>query len=249
MYEEKMAGFYEMDNFDLLSSSHDQVLKQLRANHIKPKKVFDVGCGTGMFLEKLTNNYDGLHLTGSDFSPDMLQLARSKPGLRELSAFVADLQNIFQHLAPQTFDLVCLHYVLCYISNTVAFPIIAQLLQPGGIFSLTTMTKDDSFPTLRQLSDFIDQEEADALSNTPQSKEALKEYIESSGLFEVLSWDTLQKEILFGSKEELSDFVFRSGWVSEVSEQYQPAIEQGLENLAFPIPEFFSAEVVLLRVK
>lgn len=249
MYEQQMADFYETDDFQLLSDSHDLVIQQLSSQNVTPKHVLDIGCGTGMYLEKMARAYPDAQLTGTDLSSDMLQRAQAKPVLNGLTSFVTDLQNIGLEVNPHSFDLISLHYVLCYVPVDTALPVIAGLLQSGGLFSLTTMTKKDSFPALRELSSFIEQEEVDALSHTPPSREDLKAYIEASGLFEIVAWDTLEKEISFSSSMQLSDFVFRSGWVSEVSEQYAPYIEQGLETIAFPVPEYFAAEIVLLRAK
>nr|VFK20694.1 MAG: Methyltransferase domain-containing protein [Candidatus Kentron sp. LFY] len=256
LYDKEIANFFETDLFELYSTSHDLVLKQLDARNAVLKKVLDIGCGTGWFLEKLVDNYTELSLSGSDISPHMLEIAQSKPKLTNLSIFISDIQQLIQVVPAQSFDMVSLHYVLCYEPKEIAFPIVAKLVRPGGLFSLATMTKENSFPALQKLSgsllENIDKDEADSLCYTPLSKEDLLEYIESSKLFEIEMWNTLDKPMSFESKAQLSDFAFRSGWVSEVSDEYRPHIEKAIQDaqdIQFPIQDHFYSEIVLLKVK
>nr|VFJ66348.1 MAG: Methyltransferase domain-containing protein [Candidatus Kentron sp. FM]VFJ67970.1 MAG: Methyltransferase domain-containing protein [Candidatus Kentron sp. FM]VFK10305.1 MAG: Methyltransferase domain-containing protein [Candidatus Kentron sp. FM] len=247
MYDQKVASFFETDLFGLYSTSHDLALKQLDACNAVLENVLDIGCGTGWFLEKLVDNYNGLGFSGSDSSLHMLEIARSKPKLANLSIFRSNLQQLNQLVPAQSFDMVSLHYVLSYVPKEIAFPIIAKLITPGGLFSLATMTKENSFSALQKLAGFIDKDEADSLSHTPSGKEDLLAYIESSGLFKVEMWNTLERSMPFESRDQLSDFIFRSGWVLEVAEKYQSDIERAIQDIKLPIQERFCSEVILLR--
>nr|VFK62614.1 MAG: Methyltransferase domain-containing protein [Candidatus Kentron sp. TUN] len=254
LYDKETASFFETDLFGLYSSSHDLVLRQLDEYNAALKNVLDIGCGTGWFLEKLVDNYTELSLSGSDPSPHMLKIARSKPKLANLSIFISDIQQLTRLVPAQSFDMVSLHYVLCYVPKEIAFPIIAKLVKPGGLFSLATMTKENSFPALEKLSDFIDidKDEIDSICHTPLSKEELLAYIESSKLFNIEMWDTLEKSMSFESKSQLSDFAFHSGWVSEVSNEYRPHIEHAIQDaqgIQFPIQDHFCSEIILLKLK
>nr|VFK60363.1 MAG: Methyltransferase domain-containing protein [Candidatus Kentron sp. UNK]VFK69225.1 MAG: Methyltransferase domain-containing protein [Candidatus Kentron sp. UNK] len=254
-YDEKIASFFETDLFGLYSTSHDLVLKQLDAYDAALENVLDIGCGTGWFLEKLVDNYTELSLSGLDPSPHMLKIAQSKPKLANLSIFTSDIQKLTRLVPAQSFDMVSLHYILCYVPKEIAFPIVAKLVKSGGLFSLATMTKENSFPALEKLSGSIgniDKEKVDSLSHTPSSKKDLLEYIESSELFEIEMWNTLERSISFESQAQLSDFAFRSGWVSEISHAYRADIEQAIQNaqdVQFPIQDHFCSEIVLLKVK
>ena len=68
-----------------------ELVRKLLAQH-KPKKVLDVGCGTGEPLMRLID--DGVDVRGFDFSPGMVAQAKEKlkaKGLSESLVEVGDL--------------------------------------------------------------------------------------------------------------------------------------------------------------
>jgi len=71
------------------------------------RRVLDLGCGTGRWLERLVGV--GAHAIGIDFSPEMLNEAARKNGMRG-RLVQADLSNI--PCADATFDVVLCSFVL-----------------------------------------------------------------------------------------------------------------------------------------
>jgi SAM-dependent methyltransferase len=55
---------------------HDAVLDVLRRS--SPRRVLDVGCGTGLLATRLRRELDGAHVVGCDFSGGMLRHATAR---------------------------------------------------------------------------------------------------------------------------------------------------------------------------
>ena len=55
---------------------HDAVLRRLHAS--EPRRVLDVGCGTGRLATRMRRGLDGVEVVGCDFSRGMLTQARSR---------------------------------------------------------------------------------------------------------------------------------------------------------------------------
>jgi ubiquinone/menaquinone biosynthesis C-methylase UbiE len=55
---------------------HDAVLDVLRRS--SPRRVLDVGCGTGLLATRLRRELDGAHVVGCDFSGGMLRHAAAR---------------------------------------------------------------------------------------------------------------------------------------------------------------------------
>jgi 2-polyprenyl-3-methyl-5-hydroxy-6-metoxy-1,4-benzoquinol methylase len=55
------------------------ILSMLQQNHLAPKTICDIGCGTGGVLEHLQQSLDrGCTFWGCDISPQAIQLAKSR---------------------------------------------------------------------------------------------------------------------------------------------------------------------------
>ncbi|MBV8476086.1 MAG: methyltransferase domain-containing protein [Acidobacteria bacterium] len=76
-----------------------------KAEEIKPASVCDVGCGSGRFVASLAKR--GARVTGVDFAPDMLKLARqltTSEGVSDRCEFV--LSDILDWKTSDRFDMV-----------------------------------------------------------------------------------------------------------------------------------------------
>jgi SAM-dependent methyltransferase len=93
------------------------------------KRVLEVGCGTGLILERLAQHAS--HAVGVDFSPGMLQTAQR----RGLSVAVGSATQL--PFLSNTFDLVCSFKVLAHVPDIAqAFAEIARVTKPGGQMAL-----------------------------------------------------------------------------------------------------------------
>jgi SAM-dependent methyltransferase len=93
------------------------------------KRVLEVGCGTGLILERLAQHAS--HAVGVDFSPGMLQTAQR----RGLSVAVGSATQL--PFLSNSFDLVCSFKVLAHVPDIQqAFAEIARVTKPGGQMAL-----------------------------------------------------------------------------------------------------------------
>lgn len=97
--------------------------------YVAPRRLLDVGCATGVFLDEASGWAD---CEGIDLSRTAVAEARSK----QLKAHVATVE----HFAPQApYDIITGFDVIEHLLNPVSFlRAIRRLLQPSGILALTT---------------------------------------------------------------------------------------------------------------
>jgi|SRR5580704_13545172 ubiquinone/menaquinone biosynthesis C-methylase UbiE len=93
--------------------------------------ALDVGCGTGFLSLELAAR--GHHVTGIDFAPQMLALAKEKAASADATIRFeeADAENL--PFAPASFDLVITRHVLWTLPHPeVALAEWIRVLRPGG---------------------------------------------------------------------------------------------------------------------
>lgn len=97
-----------------------------------PRRIIDVGCGTGTSTEQLRQRWPDADLTGLDYSPDMLAQARANhPDWKWIESTVEDW-------APrEKFDLIfsnaCLHWIG---DHAALFPRLFSYVASGGAFAV-----------------------------------------------------------------------------------------------------------------
>ena len=74
-----IAGVYDRMNH-ALSLGLDRRWRRIAARSVAtaPSKVLDIACGTGDMSLELARAFPDAHVTGVDFTPEMLEIARSK---------------------------------------------------------------------------------------------------------------------------------------------------------------------------
>jgi S-adenosylmethionine-diacylgycerolhomoserine-N-methlytransferase len=108
-----------------------------------PRRILEVGCGTGRNLKSLKKHFPNAEITGVDLSADMLEVAGKKvPG-------VALCQRAYDAPLRGDFDLVLCSYALTMFNPgwQAAIEAAAQDLRPGGIMAVVDFshTKFDFF--------------------------------------------------------------------------------------------------------
>ncbi len=104
------------------------------------RHVTDLGCGTGLFGERIRDRAD--FLEGFDLSANMLAKAEGKAiyerlGQADLS-LPPEASGLFGELAEERADLVSAADVLMYLGNLESmFLIIDRLLAPDGLFAFS----------------------------------------------------------------------------------------------------------------
>lgn len=93
------------------------------------QKILFVGVGTGADLELV--NYSGLDITAIDYSPDMLEMAKSKFGDSTIKFLEMDAQNM--DFDNESFDYVVASLILSVVPNAnKCFQEITRVLKYEG---------------------------------------------------------------------------------------------------------------------
>src|SRR5262245_53448998 len=144
-YSEVVAPYYDLDPQDLIALSFNRAILQLSSQHLleggtKTPRVFDVGMGTGLFLERLKALTRGrVQLFGIDLAEKMVENARRK--IPDLVAEVQDAARLKDCFPGQSFDLVCTHFITGFVPMSVVAPQIWDRLDEGGCWSLVGGTQ------------------------------------------------------------------------------------------------------------
>jgi SAM-dependent methyltransferase len=104
-------------------------------------RVLDVGCGSGLLLDRMTRERDGGLAVGVDASPEMLARARARLG-RRAALCAADVHHLpFRDAA---FDAVVSSSSLHYWADPArALGEVARVTRRGGRLVLTDWSADD----------------------------------------------------------------------------------------------------------
>jgi SAM-dependent methyltransferase len=112
---------------------------------VAPKRVLEVGCGTGDLTEQLAAELDG-DLVAVDQSDRMVELTRG----RGIDARVADVQDL--PFADGEFDCVFAAWMLYHVADVArAVAELARVLRPGGRLVAVT----NSAAHLRELRELV----------------------------------------------------------------------------------------------
>jgi len=131
----------------------ERLIAHLEGIRLEPRRVLDLGCGTGAFLAPLARRFPGARVTGIDLALPMLREARGRaPWWRRLiaSSSVASLIGADAErlpLANASHEMVFSNLALQWCRPEVAFAEAARVLAPGGLFLFSTLGPD----TLKEL--------------------------------------------------------------------------------------------------
>jgi ubiquinone/menaquinone biosynthesis C-methylase UbiE len=102
----------------------------------RPRRVLEVGCGTGSQLRSLAQRYPEAQLVGLDPSPEQLAEARRLGG--SVAIEWVESRGEDMPFPDQSFDLICLFWVLEHVFRPEAvLSSIHRVLQPGGRVALS----------------------------------------------------------------------------------------------------------------
>ncbi len=133
----RWAGSYDRSalQFFLFGPTHRAVLDAARAGP-EPSSVLDLGCGTGLLLDRAAGRWSGARLVGIDLSPEMILQARRKhAGDPRFTFEVGDaaalpLERASIDLAVST---ISFHH---WADQPGGVREVGRVLRPGGLFIL-----------------------------------------------------------------------------------------------------------------
>ncbi|GGI86031.1 malonyl-ACP O-methyltransferase BioC [Legionella impletisoli] len=133
----------------------NRLFERLDYLKINPRFILDLGCGTGLFTQKLKKQYPHAKLVGLDFAEAMLQEAKTKQGWRRKWSLVnGDMAKL--PFATGVFDLVFANQVLHWSSPLgKALKEISRVMNVNGCLMFTTLGPD-TFMELRHAWEQVD---------------------------------------------------------------------------------------------
>ncbi len=142
----KAAATYEA-SAGLQKQVLTEMLERLEFIRLEPRRVLDVGCGTGMALRELERRYRKAQVLGVDFAEGMVAEARRRSRFwRRPMLAAGDLEAL--PVRSDTIDLMFSSLTLQWCPDPGgAFREAARVLRSGGLFFFSTLGPD----TLKEL--------------------------------------------------------------------------------------------------
>ena len=102
MYGELLAAYYDSIYSNKDYDKEVAFIRSLLPSNFKFTKVLDVGCGTGEHLRRFLDLDGKVELVGVDYSPYMIEVAKGKKDLENITFINADASKVPQY----GFDLI-----------------------------------------------------------------------------------------------------------------------------------------------
>lgn len=138
----KHANLYQ-DKFMDVSLYHDSLDFFCRSIKKQNASVLELACGPGNITKYILEKRPDLKIFGIDLAPNMLELAKQNNPSAEFKVMdCREIKNL-----NQKFDAVMCGFCLPYLSKEEAIKLIedvSKLLNPGGVFYISTMEDDYS---------------------------------------------------------------------------------------------------------
>jgi ubiquinone/menaquinone biosynthesis C-methylase UbiE len=255
IYDRWVAHRFDQDPFDIYGQSREAALRHIdEAVRPVPRKVLDIGMGTGTLLSALHRRFPFAGLSGMEVSAKMTEVAKAKfteQGVRGVGILPTGAEQLKSCFAPGELDLVTMHYVLSYLDTPRTLRDIRDVLAPGGFLSLSSTTSE-ALPLLHGLAknfvseDFIQEQ----LAVIPADLEALENEVREAG-FEILKTEPFRKNLDFIDYDHLKDFILHSGWLAhpafhELTDE-RDAVYREFTRELFPLQDCFVSGIVLVR--
>lgn len=130
----RIAGRYDLLN-DLMTAGQHRRWKRLTALAAAPSgaDALDLGCGTGDITRELAR-LGARHVTGGDFTPEMLDIARDLAGRRGVQNVTFTIADALALPFPDaSFDCVTSGFLVRNVADQeLAFREMRRVLRPGG---------------------------------------------------------------------------------------------------------------------
>ena len=167
----------------------------------KPKRILDLGCGTGNLTERILKHYPEAEIDALDISEDILKESqkrfKDKPNVRYIQA---DFQKM--HLPPGSYDLVLSSIAIHHIQDqekAVLYREIFQALSTDGLFIFADQTRGIT-EDIYQKHIFRWKEEAFKLGSTQENWDMWMAHQDAHDFHTPVNWHLKQLE-LAGFKE------------------------------------------------
>jgi len=103
--------------------------------------ILEIGCGTGIFSEKILNKFPNSNIDFLDISHDMIKNVKDKIGSKENLNFI--VEDIEKYQPQKKYDLIFSNATFQWIQNKKGlFDHLDSFLKPGGLILFSTFGKD-----------------------------------------------------------------------------------------------------------
>ncbi len=131
MNDDLLYKFNEVEKFHWWWAGRQELIKNLLQPE-KPKKILDVGCGTGETLTFLKKIFPKAELFGVDLSPAAVKFSKKRGHRAKISA-ATDLP-----FPNESFDAIVILDVIEHIkADSAVIKEAKRILKPGGVIILT----------------------------------------------------------------------------------------------------------------
>lgn len=124
----------------------DRMLDRLDLIKCNPRRVLDVGCGTGHCSRALQKRYKGALIVGVDIAHGMVSAARTQIRWRSRQRFMCGDAEALP-VADAAVDMIVSNLTLQWCDPDAVFQEFARVLRPGGVVMFTSFGPD----TLQEL--------------------------------------------------------------------------------------------------
>lgn len=136
----------------------DRLIERLELIPIKPKRILDLGAGTGYSTKRLEKLYKGAKVIAVDIAEQMLRVSQQEKKWFDRKRYVcADAEKL--PLQDNSMDLIFSNLMLHWCTNVEeAICEMSRVLRPGGLLLFSTLGPD-TFYEIRQSWSLVDARE------------------------------------------------------------------------------------------
>ena len=138
---EKAADTYD-EAAVLQNEIGDRLMERLDYIRLQPRRILDLGAGTGMFTSALMKRYRKADVVALDIAKPMLHRVKQRSGwLRKPGCVCADSESL--PFNDDSFDFIFSNLMLQWCTDLEAtFVELRRVLSPGGLLMFTTFGPD-----------------------------------------------------------------------------------------------------------
>ena len=138
---EKAADTYD-EAAVLQNEIGDRLMERLDYIRLQPRRILDLGAGTGMFTSALMKRYRKADVVALDIAKPMLHCVKQRAGwLRKPGCVCADSESL--PFNDDSFDFIFSNLMLQWCTDLEAtFVELRRVLSPGGLLMFTTFGPD-----------------------------------------------------------------------------------------------------------
>lgn len=161
----------------------------------KPKRILDLGCGTGNLTDQILKHYPEAEIDALDISEEILSESRKRfSQVSNIRYIHADFNGL--HLPPGSYDLVMSSIAVHHIEDpekAVLYKEIYQALRPGGIFIFADQTRGIT-DEIYKISISGWKEEAMKLGSTQENWDMWMNHQDAHDFHSPVTWHLMQLE-------------------------------------------------------